>query len=335
VLPRFDGGRFDLYRSGAYVMQQYYTWCIGATSQMMVSLITGRSADAASQRYLMSYAKAHDRVNDSIYGGSDAQGASAVLARFAGADYERIWVPDTYSLMRTAAIRMRLTGSPVETTVMDGHHAWVIHGFDAAVDPLLDDGASVRAVYVSGPLWPRSAQAGGFDPAPDTRVTESQLAGYLSPSGRSGPWKLLVPIPGILGAAAPSPHSLGEVGLYGWPPNLFTDYLAITDSHPGPPIVDPDQPTSVPPSGTPIPTDTPLPTVLPTDTPVPSATVDPGATPIPTDTPTPDPSVTPTDSPTPDPTVAPTPDPTVAPTPDPTPDPTPVPTPDPTPDATP
>ena len=333
VLPRFTAGRSDLYRSSAYVSQQTYLWCIAATSQMMVSLITGRPADDASQRYLMSYAKTHDRVDDYQYGGSDAQGGAAVLARFAGAAYERIWVANTDELMRTAALRMRLTGSPVETTVMDGHHAWVINGYDASVDPVLDGGASVSAVYVSGPLWPRSAQAGGFDPAPDTRVTESQLARYLSPSGRSGPWRLLVPIPGALGGAAQSPHSLAEVGLYAWPPNLFYAPRAITDSQPGAPVIDPEQPTITPtpgpsaspsasalPSGS-LPTDTPLPS--PTDTALPSPTDT--ATPGPTDTATPAPTDTatpaPTDPPTPVPTDPPTPDPTINSTPDATPSP--------------
>jgi hypothetical protein len=314
TLPRFEG-RLDLYRAGAFATQQTYTWCIGATSQMMVALITGARADPLSQRYLMSYAKTHDRVNDREFGGSDDYGASAILARFAGASYEVLWVADTRELMRTAALRIRRSGLPVKTTVMDGHHAWVIHGFEARVDPLLDNGASVTAVYVSGPLWPRAAQAGGFDPPPDTRLDARELAAYLSPSRLRGPWKLLVPIPGPLRDAARQPRSLGEVGLWGWPLNLFTATRSTQDSRLGAPIVDSEQP----------PTSGPTPSPIPTATPDPSATSSPG--PSPTDGATPDPTLEPTPGPTPEPT----PEPTSAPTPEPTVEPTPEPTPSETP----
>lgn len=319
VMPAYSG-RLDLYRGGAFATQQYSTWCIGATGQMMISLITGQPSDPRNQPYLMAWSQTHDWVDHRNWGGSDDEGLRSMLERYTGVQYEKVWVPDALSAMRLAAVRMRLTGAPAEITVMDGIHAWTLHGFDGSTDPLVDGGASVGAVYVSGPLWPGS-QAGGFDPPPDTRVSAAALTRYLSPSGRSGPWKVVVPVPGPRGYAAPLPWSLASVGLWTWPLNIFSQVRALADIR-----------TTTPPPGV-VPS-SPSPTAGGVATPVPSA----GATPTPdpgaTATPTPDPGATAT----PDPTVAPTPDPTAVPTPDPTPVPTPdptvAPTPDPTPDPT-
>jgi len=303
VLPAFDG-RLDLYRSRAFVSQQHYTWCVGAVGQMMISLVSGERADRRSQAYLMAWAETHDWVDHRHWGGSDDEGLRSLLARFTGIQYEKVWAPDTASALRLAAIRLRLTGAPAEITVMNGKHAWVLHGFESTADPVLDSRAVIRAVYVSGPLWPRAAQQGGFDPPPDTRLTPGRLYRYLDPEGRGGPWKVVVPVPGPHGAAASPPLSLAAIGLRGWPLNLFSELRTLVDIR----TVDASaSPVSSPP---PAPSASPTSSASPTVSPIPSPTVDPGATPAPT----PDPTV----APTPEPTPVPTPDPTPAPTPDPT-----------------
>ena len=320
VLPEYDGS-LDLFRRAAFASQQHYTWCIGSTGQMMVSLITGERSDSASQPYFMAWAATHDWIDHSRWGGSDDEGLRSLLQRFAGVRYEKVWVPDTAS-----ALRMRLTGSPAEITVMDGKHAWVLHGFDSTSDPLLDSHAFIRAVYVSGPLWPRAPQAAGFDPPADSRLSPAALGHYLSPAGSSGPWKVVVPVPGPRGRAASQPLSLAAVGLRWWPLNMFSELRALPD------LRTPDVSPIAPPSQS-APTATPTPLASPTVDPLASPTVDPLATPTidPGATPTVDPGATPTPDPTIAPTPDPTPDPTIAPTPDPTPEPPPPPTPDPTP----
>jgi hypothetical protein len=309
VLPVYEG-RLDLFRRAAFASQQHYTWCIGTTGQMMVSLITGQRSDPRSQPYFMAWAATHDWVDHSRWGGSDDEGLRSLLERFSGVRYEKVWVSDTAAALRLAALRMRLTGAPAEITVMDGKHAWVLHGFDSATDPLLDGQALIRAVYVSGPLWPRAPQSGGFDPAADTRMSPAALYHYLSPAGGHGPWKVVVPVPGPRGRAASQPSSLAEIGLWWWPKNMFSELRALPDLR----TADVSPITSTDPSSV--------------ATASPAAIV--GATPDPTAVPTPDPTALPT----PDPTAVPTPDPTAVPTPDPTavatPDPTPQPTPDPT-----
>src|SRR5207249_7007731 len=72
------------------------------------------------------------------------------------------------------------------STVMGGMHAWVLHGFESAADPVLDANAYIRAAYVSGPLWPRAAQTGGFDPAPDTRLSPASVYHFRSEERRVG-----------------------------------------------------------------------------------------------------------------------------------------------------
>jgi hypothetical protein len=324
VLPEYDGS-LDLYRRAAFASQQHYTWCIGSTGQMMVSLITGERSDPRSQPYFMAWAATHDWVDHTRWGGSDDEGLRSLLQRFSGVRYEKVWVPDTASALRLAALRMRLTGSPAEITVMDGKHAWVLHGFDSTSDPLLDSHAYIRAVYVSGPLAPRAPQPGGFDPPADSRIGPAALRHYLSPAGSYGPWKVVVPVPGPRGWAAPQPLSLAAVGLRWWPLNIFSEFRALPDLRTA------DVSPIAPPSQSVVPTASPTvdPLATPTVDPLATPTLDPGATPTvdPGATPTPDPTI----APTPDPTLDPTPDPTAEPPPPPTPDPTAEPPPDPTP----
>jgi hypothetical protein len=69
---------------------------------------------------------------------------------------------------------MRLTGHPVGLLVNTGSHAWVLSGFSATADPALTNDFTVTAVYVEGPLFPKQ-QAGGYDMAPDTRLSMARL----------------------------------------------------------------------------------------------------------------------------------------------------------------
>lgn len=315
VLPEYDGS-LDLYRRAAFASQQHYTWCIGSSGQMMVSLITGQRSDPRSQPYFMAWAATHDWVDHTRWGGSDDEGLRSLLQRFSGVRYEKVWVPDTASALRLAAVRMRLTGAPAEITVMDGKHAWVLHGFESTSDPLLDSHAFIRAVYVSGPLAPRAPQPGGFDPPADSRLSPVALRHYLSPAGSSGPWKVVVPVPGPRGWAASQPLSLAAVGLRWWPLNMFSEYRALPDLRTA------DVSPIAPPSPAPVPTATVDPLATPTLDPLATPTADPAASPTvdPTGTPSPtvEPTAAPTDTPAPttEPTAAPTdtPSPTVEPT---------------------
>ena len=61
---------------------------------------------------------------------------------------------------------------------MRGDHAWVMSGFQATADPAIASDFTVTAVYVEGPLYP-AHQSAGYDMAPDTRLTLSQLRHFF------------------------------------------------------------------------------------------------------------------------------------------------------------
>jgi hypothetical protein len=192
-------GSLDLYRPGTFATQATWKWCVAASTEMMVNIVTHRTGDsAAAQRAIITWAKAHDVGNYGKKGGTDTVGWSRALAYFGAGSYQQVTAGSLAEALRIAATAIRTTGRPVGITVDDGKHAWVLHGFSSAVDPLTDANARITAVWVSGPLWPRQTTA-GYDPQPDTRLTAGQLAAFYTPyltvRGRhTGRWMLVIPV---------------------------------------------------------------------------------------------------------------------------------------------
>lgn len=170
-----SGFHMDLYRSGVFVTQYRWTWCVGASSQMMLNIINGTSNHSRyRQRKLVKYAMHHDGFPNSDTGGSDATGFAAALNHFGGGSYTVVMSTSFRQAVRRAAKSMRSTGKPVGLLVMGGRHAWVMSGFDATADPKATRNFDVTHVYVLGPLYPKQ-QKGYFDQPPDTRLTFSQF----------------------------------------------------------------------------------------------------------------------------------------------------------------
>jgi hypothetical protein len=82
---------------------------------------------------------------------------------------------------------MRETGRPVGLLVWHGAHAWVLHGFEASADPLRDPAATITAVYVSDPWYPRASSTWGASPKPNTRLSITQLGRDFLPWQRRRP----------------------------------------------------------------------------------------------------------------------------------------------------
>ena len=170
-----DRFHYDLYRKGVFVTQYRWTWCVGASSQMMLNIIRGTSNTTFSrQRTLVKYAMEHDGFPNSNTGGSDAIGWSHALTHFGGGQYAPVLSTNFRQAVHRAAKRMRVTGKPVGLLVMGGRHAWVLSGFDATADPARTRDFDVTHVYVLGPLYPKQ-QKGFYDLPPDTRLTFDQF----------------------------------------------------------------------------------------------------------------------------------------------------------------
>jgi hypothetical protein len=170
-----SGYHMDLYRNGVFVTQYRWTWCVGASSQMMLNIINGTSNTSLTrQKTLVKYAMLHDGFPNSDTGGSDATGFAAALNHFGGGSYKVATSTNFRAAVRKAVVSMRATGKPVGLLVMGGRHAWVMSGFDATADPAATNNFDVTHVYVLGPLYPKE-QKGYFDMPPDTRLTFDQF----------------------------------------------------------------------------------------------------------------------------------------------------------------
>jgi hypothetical protein len=173
-------GTLNFYRPDAFSSQATTTWCVAASSQMMLNMILGQSDTSSSrQATYIAYAQGHD---GGIYSaGTNPAGWSAIMDRYGGSSYSVQRFTDRTSALKRAAVRMRQTNKPVGMLVWSGRHAWVINGFTATADPATTNDFTITAVFVSGPLYPRPPNSAGYDPPPNTVYTPSQLSTYFLP----------------------------------------------------------------------------------------------------------------------------------------------------------
>jgi len=188
-------GTDDLYRSGVFSTQATSTWCVAASTQMMLNITEDQKDHSRDNqlRYIR-YARLHDLYAPSVPAkGTDPLGWSVALNHFGGtttyhsvASHWFIWA------VRTAAKRLRETGKPVGIVVAHSSHAWVMTGFDATADPATTAAFDITGVYVMGPLYP-TQQKGGYDQPPDTRLSVGRLRSFLTPyrdiRGPHNPWE--------------------------------------------------------------------------------------------------------------------------------------------------
>ena len=196
--PTWAGGD-NVYRSGTFVSQRTFKWCVAASIQMMVNIVRDTSEKStATQRLIIDYAQGMDNGPWGAGGGTDTAGWTAALGHFGAGRYRVVGASSAAEALRIAATAIRLTGRPAGLLVMRGRHAWVLTGFESKTDPRLDRGARIASVRVSGPLYPRP-RANGYDPRPNTRMTVAALtARYFRPvaAGRtmSGKYVVIIPI---------------------------------------------------------------------------------------------------------------------------------------------
>lgn len=175
-------GRFNLYRPGTFVTQKTFTWCVAASVQMMVNIVRGRvDRTRATQARMIAYAQRWDNGPYGADGGTDVTGWIAALRHYGAGDYRAIGAASPAKALRIAATAMRQTGRPAGILVMEGRHAWILHGFESRTDPRRDRGARINAVRVSGPLYPIQQKA-GYDQRPNTRLSVAALTRYFLPT---------------------------------------------------------------------------------------------------------------------------------------------------------
>lgn len=198
--------RIDLYRTGDFVSQTNLVQCVGASMQMMQNIV--RASDdrtATTQKRLFDLAVALGDPTFQRSGGvrgATAQGWAAGLNAVGLGPYRVVAIGTLDEALALAARAIRNTGRPVGLLVWEGAHAWVLSGFEATSDPLVDPAARITAVHVLDPLYPRPGGVWGATPAPDSRLTRAQLARVFvpyRPHGRNavlrGQYVLVLPSP--------------------------------------------------------------------------------------------------------------------------------------------
>jgi len=194
--PRWTGS-YNLYRKTAFVTQRDFKWCVAASVQMMVNIVRHRSdRTAATQQRMITYAQASDNGPYGQGGGTDATGWIAALGHFGAGRYRAVGANTPGQALRVAAIAMLQTGRPVGMLVMEGRHAWVLHGFESPTDPRRYRHTKISAVRVSGPLYPIQ-QKNGYDLRPNTRLSVVSLARFFQPSSVGalvGKYVVIVPV---------------------------------------------------------------------------------------------------------------------------------------------
>ena len=164
----------NLYHSGDYVAQYTLEWCVGASLQMTLNMVTDKTRTSrASQQQLWEMAQAR---SESPFGGANPRGWTAALNDLGIGPYVLVSIPDLDGALRVAATAMRTTGRPVGLVMWRGRHAWVMSGFTSAGDPATDPGATVTGVRVLDPLYPRGSSTWGRSPKPNSLLTPATLA---------------------------------------------------------------------------------------------------------------------------------------------------------------
>ena len=175
AVPAFSG--MSVYRDSAWSKQATSTWCIGASTQMMLNLVTGASDHAASNqgRYL-SYAFGHSRYVATA--GAEGDGWANAATAYGAGFYSIVAYPSFDAAIKAAATRMRITGKPVGLIVMEGHHAWVMSGFTSmGDDPAVSQAFAVTSLTIMAPFYGPLV----YDPAPGYVASLDYMRSRLTP----------------------------------------------------------------------------------------------------------------------------------------------------------
>jgi hypothetical protein len=175
-------GSVNLYRDGVYSEQRTWLWCTAAGVQMIRNMVDGdEDHSRAGQERYFDWMRGRNRYDLPESAGVDPVGWTAGLRRFVDDRYRLQTHASFDEAVRLAVIRIRKTELPVALTVAHGTHGWILHGFTADADPLVEDGFRITSLRVTGPLWGRQNRSFGYDMRPNTKLTVKELRRFFTP----------------------------------------------------------------------------------------------------------------------------------------------------------
>jgi len=163
----------NLYRQGDFVAQFTFEWCVGASIQMTLNMITAKDDRTRSlQRRLWEQAR---DLSISPFGGANPIGWTAALNALGAGAYTLVSEPDLGAALRQAAAAIRQTRRPVGLVMWSGRHAWMMSGFTSLGDPATVPNFEVTGVRVLDPLYPYGDDRWGASPPPNALLTPDQV----------------------------------------------------------------------------------------------------------------------------------------------------------------
>lgn len=175
-LAEADPEPFDmnLYRTGDFVAQYTFEWCVGASLQMALNMSTnGSYTSRGHQQKMWEMAQAR---SDSPFGGANPRGWTAALNDLGIGPYTLVSLPSFEEALEVAARALRETDRPVGLVMWRGRHAWVMSGFESTADPARFDDFDVTGIRVMDPLYPHGSTVWGDSPKPNSLLTPDELA---------------------------------------------------------------------------------------------------------------------------------------------------------------
>jgi hypothetical protein len=175
---------YDVAKRADFVAQTNFVQCVGASMQMMLNMIEpGRDRSARTQLRLQRLAR---KLSPPRSDRQQRQGASVIgWAAGLNAKDDGLYLVVGSDTLREALARaaraIRVTGKPVGLLMWHGRHAWVMSGFRATADPLVDLDAKVTSAIVYDPLYPHGSGVWGRSPRPGEALTVSELGRQFVP----------------------------------------------------------------------------------------------------------------------------------------------------------
>ncbi len=175
-VPAVDPEPFamNLYRTGDFVGQYTFEWCVGASLQMALNMATDDSRTSRADQQLL-WEMARDR-SFSPFGGANPRGWTASLNDLGIGPYVLVSLPSFDEALNVAAKALRATRRPVGLVMWRGRHAWVMSGFEASADPRRFDDFEVTGIRVLDPLFPHGSSVWGSSAKPNSLVSPATLA---------------------------------------------------------------------------------------------------------------------------------------------------------------
>ena len=174
----------DVSKRGDFVAQTNFVQCVGASMQMMLNMIEpGRDRTASTQLRLQKLARAWSgsRPDGRERQGASVRGWASGLNILGAGPYRLVGTTTLGEAMRTAAKAIASTGRPVGLLMWRGRHAWVMSGFTATVDPLVNEDFRVTRAIVHDPLYPHGSAVWGPSPRPGESISVAALGRQFVP----------------------------------------------------------------------------------------------------------------------------------------------------------